>query len=331
MATAQRGNDEFATAAAVTRSGLDTASSSSAVSTTVALSGGVRMPTFAGSPTDDFDDWVDAAQDALAAAGIDTTKPAAARAVATGLLGAARDAYLTLDETGRSSLKGVIDGLREFFGPVDVSAAARAKLYAFRRGALSLPEYAARLRRLCRRVNVDMPEADVVQYFLRGLDRLTMEAVLALSDTPDTFAAALKAAKRFDHAANTAAAAAAPLPSPLVAAVQPVVQPTVRPTQRELQLQRDNDTLRTRLEQLELAVSSFTSPIPVGRPAQPRQGAPAAVQMAAATPASQRPLRSRDPTRDRWTAEGVIICNACHRAGHKASECDQRTPRSGPF
>lgn len=282
--------------------------------TAVVLSGGVRLPVFAGAPADDVDDWAESARAALAAAGL-TDKTSAARALVTALAGAARDFVRTISEETAADPDAVFTALRNFFGPVDPTAAARAKLFSFRRGDLSVPQYAARVLALCRRVRPDMPEAEQVDFFIRGLDALTMQALLGLP-TPSSLADAISVARRIDHARSAAATvstAAASLAATFASSSSPdsdLDVPVVAVAAVPTPLSRDSELseLRRRVRMLELAGPSRNAVSAPGR-------------LPAPTASVDHQRRHMDPARDRFTTDGKPICNKCGVAGHIARAC----------
>lgn len=316
MASLVPGSPMDPTVAVALRSGRDTAASPATPATTemapvVYLASHVPLRVFRGRPDDDVTAWAQLAQRALAAADLAKEDPAvqrrAAAALESALAGAAADCVFVLPDKDRTSPSAILAVLISRFGALNASASARARLYAYRRQpGVSVNEFAATFLRRCHDVNPIMTDEERVSHFLRALDEPTAAHVLR-QGVPTTLDAGIAAARNTEHAQLFMGQHTLP----------PTVATLASPTD---QLLEHISTLTDRLLALEsrLPAPTIAATGPVNRPPGPT-----------ARPRPPLQPNRRDTTRDRWTADGTIICNNCGQPGHKAAQCSQH-PRNRP-
>lgn len=294
--------------------------------TYVQLGHGARLPVFSGRAEEDLDDWWQRVMETLPVAGITADeKDKAAAAIQLALSGAARAVFRTLAPAIRKSPDEILAALKDAFGPLDGNdtQAARARLLRFRRGTLSVAEYAAQLRLLCAQAG-KTKEDEMVEEFVRGLDEVTaVHLVRTGLGTFQKLQDAVVAARRADEAARYVAPTSTTSPTrPVVtaaAALSPANAPALRPPPYPAPVpgQNDVDALRAEVAALTKALHQLRTSTPLARSAQqPQQPAPAALGPA------------RDRSQDRWTEDGQPICNFCNVPGHIARNCPRRSTRT---
>ena len=331
--------------AAVLRSGRDT--SVPAVPDRVLIASHVPLRVFRGRPDEDVVDWTAAATRALAAAGLDAdTDDCHRRAVAaleSALAGAAADAVAVLPAAQRTKPADVLEALTKAFGVVHAGSVARARLYAYCRGAgESINEFAATLARRCHDVNPTMAEDEKVSHFLRALDPATAAHVLR-QGVPTSLAAAVGHARHVEHAALLGAASAAATAGAIdrtggtarVAVARVAAEEPDAEHFSHDQHDRIADRLDTIVGRLAALEAAAQPTVAVARVANRPPGPGVRARPAPPQQPPQQPARVRDRARDRWTADGVVICNICGHPGHKALHCpehprNRQAPQPGP-
>jgi hypothetical protein len=291
------------------RSGRETTATAPTVAPVVYLASHVPLRVFAGHPDDDVTAWADIARRALAAAGLDSDDAAvqrrAAAALESALSGAAADAVAVLPDKDRANPATILATVVKAFGVVHPAATARARLYGYRRTNETVNAFAATLARRCHDVDPKMGEDEKVSHFLRALDDATARHLLR-AGIPESVDAAVAAARNAEHAAH--------LGHPDI--VLPTAAPIYRP-------QTHDDDLRAAVQHLIARLAVLEANPPIVAAAAPRPFAPPRPRPnLAAAP-------RRDPSRDRWAADGTILCNLCGQPGHKAIQCASH-PRNRP-
>jgi hypothetical protein len=210
-----------------------------------------------------------------------------------------------LPDQDRTNPSTVLTTVLQAFGVVHAGAVARTRLYSYRRTTESVNEFAAILARRCFEVDPKMSDDERVSHFLRALDDNTAAHILR-SGVPASLTAAVTAARNAEHAAQ--------MGTPTIPTAAPVNRvPDDDPLLFELR------TLSARLGALEASLpqptlAAVAPPRPTGPIQRPRLGIP----------------NRRDPGRDRWAADGTIICNICGQPGHKAIQCAQHPRNRAP-
>jgi hypothetical protein len=293
----------------VTRSGLDTAATHATQDDRVVyLASHVPLRVFRGRPSEDVVVWVALARRALAAADLERDEEAvhrrAAAAVESALDGAAADAVAVLGAAARAQAGTIFEALVARFGSLNAGETARSRLYAYRRTTESVAEFAATFIRRCHDVSADMTDGERVSHFLRALDEPTAAHVLR-QGVPGSLNDAITAARNAEHAAKLVT------PHPQQ---QPAVAASTPPADYVSLLQRVLDRLGDLESRSAPAQPAFAAVAPQQR--QPSSARP-----------QQQQQQQQSSRRDRWTPDGIIICNICAQPGHKAVQCQQH-PRN---
>lgn len=277
----------------------------------------LSLRVFAGAATDDVDMWIGEARRALVAANLDSTvvvghvgeslekktqKAALDRRAAAALLGCLTDAAAaagrTLAPDAATEPEVVYTLLREFFRKSTASLSKYLALCEFRRKpGMSVNQVHAFVLDLCQQVNPHMDEMQKVTYFLSALGPLGKQVISRGS--PSKLADALSAARDIEAAGAT--------PSAVAAAAVSTLPPAVSQTAAA------DPALNAMLAELLLLLKSQRASAAVSGPSS------------GITPVPNAAGRRRGPfLANRFTDEGIPICNHCHQAGHIRSACPVR-------
>ena len=183
---------------------------------------------------------------------------------------------------------------------------------------MSVNEYTAYFAKAIADVSGKFDDGDQVSFFLRGMDPAFRAQVLSRG-SPTKLADAVTLALQVEHALLQPAPHTG---SVAVATPTPPHNPHSTPLDPNL------------LAQIVAAVLAQQAAAPGSVNALPSRAAskPQTQQQQPRTrtrDAPRDPTPDRDRSRDRWTPDGLIICNFCAAPGHKARDCPNRRSAQG--
>ena len=296
----------------------------------------VPLAVFSGDRSSDVASWSRAALHALSVAGLNSEEKArqGAAALVLALSGAARACVDAAADEDRATPAKVLALLADAFPSPAASASALDRLLDLRMGRMCVNEYAAHFKLAVHQYSKDMKDAELVSFFLRGLDT-NFRARVEFLGTPTDLKTAIEQARAAELTSlPSSSSSSQPRGSQHGSNVATLVargagatsSPTSDHITSDHRDHHNNNVVNAELIAQVVAAVLAQQQQPSAH-VYALAGSPSSSSSQPQTKAKTR--RALDRSKDKFTADGSPICNYCSNAGHIARHCPDRKRAGG--